>query len=55
MFSDPASHFCKPSQGVAIGYSHELPPRSFMTTLGMFHAAIKSANNVAASGTPKNR
>ena len=30
MFSDPASHFCKPSQGVAISYSHELPPRLFV-------------------------
>jgi len=52
MFSDVASHFCKPSQGVAIGYSHELPPRSCMATRGRLRAAIKLANNIAASGTP---
>jgi len=53
MFSDLARNFCKLSQGVAIGYSHDLPPRSFMATLGRFRGAVKSVNNVAASETPE--
>jgi hypothetical protein len=55
MFSDPISYFCKLSQSLAIGYSYKLTSGSFIATLGRFHASIKSANNVAASGIPKNR
>jgi hypothetical protein len=35
-----------------IGCSRDLPPRSCMATLGRLRAAIKLANNIAASGTP---